>query len=163
MPIIGRSKVSNTDQALTGKAVRLCSEHAFWGTSRNETSMTFAISIRIGIFRSSAAFGIAQPRNDHALDNALLPQIRKAVEPFFTLGRADPGGTTCSNTCLFPHHKAPVEQGYDIYHPQNRIKLKDVAFRRGSDAAFELALHLVGDIHQPLHSADSHDKGGCPR
>ena len=27
-------------------------------------------------------------------------------------------------------------------------------------AAFKFLLHLVGDLHQPLHSADNHDRGG---
>ncbi|MDB5105163.1 MAG: nuclease [Fibrobacteres bacterium] len=135
-------------------------------------------------FRPASAFGVLGHQVIAALaDDMLTPKAKAEVENL--LGPAG-GSTALSSIATWaddirmlrsetrPWHYVTIQIGEARYDParadsadvikainrQSAILANPAADRYAREEALKWVVHLVGDLHQPLHAGEDHDKGG---
>ena len=88
-------------------------------------------------------------------DSIVRERPETAPWHFFNLDvRQDQGEYDISGVC--PHHDCVVDQ----IEKDIAILKEPFAPKREKREALKFLVHFLGDLHQPLHCADDHDRGG---
>ncbi len=130
-----------------------------WGRVGHQT-VAYIAQDRLTLDTQRAVAGILGPEEDLVsvstwADAIVRARPETASWHFFNLDvRQDQSEYDISDVC--PHHDCVVDQ-----IEKDLVVLREpFASPRDKKEALKFLVHFMGDIHQPLHCSDDHDRGG---